>query len=136
LLAGLQEAAARCEMQYDAMLAEMRQAAVELGLAVAGRLVLDSAEAGDFPVEVVVRHVVARLPRRTTIEVHLHPRDLESLRDRLGEDGSIGGPTVRFHADPAAARGACRAVAGGVTVLSDLSLQLADLRHHLLEGLP
>ena len=106
------------------MLGEIRQAAVELGFAVAGRLVLDKAEAGDFPIEAVVRHVVARLSRKPTLDVHLHPKDLASLCEQLGGTAlDAGGPTIRFHADPTLSRGGCRAVAGGVTILSDLTLQ-------------
>ena len=136
VIASLQEAAARCELQYDAMLREIRQSAIELGIAVAGRLVLDKAEAGDFPIEAIVRNVVSRLTRRPTVDVHLHPQDLATLHERLREGvADRGGPTIRFHTDPTVSRGGCRTVAGGVTILSDITLQLADLRQHLLESI-
>lgn len=135
VLAGLHKAAAQIDATYDSMLSEMRQAAVELAIAVAGRLLHDKVDAGDFPLEKVIREVVDRLPTRRKVIVSLHPDDLSLLRQRRGEKAlEAESPVLEFRADARLTRGACKAEAGGVTVLSDLKAQLALLRQELLEG--
>ena len=136
VIVSLQAAAGRCEAQYELMLGEMQQAAVELALAVASRVLMSKVEAGDFPLEPLIRHIVGRLPVKGEINVHLHPEDLALLQKRLGDRTLVqGGPTIQFHANPASARGECRATTGGVTIVSDLMDQLANLREHLLESI-
>ena len=136
VLASLQTAAAQCETRLESLLGEMRQAAVELAIAVAGRLLMDKVEAGAFPLEPLVRRVVERLPARATVVVHMHPEDLTLLQTRLGDRVLLlGGPDIQFHGDSALTRGGCRAVAGGVSILSDLNHQLANLRENLLENI-
>jgi flagellar biosynthesis/type III secretory pathway protein FliH len=134
VLAQVRSAVDKLGARYDAMTAEMRQAAVELGLAVAGRLVFDKLQAGEFPIEVMVRQAVARLPAAPLVLVYLHPEDLALLRRRLGDEPllSTKEPQVRIEADAALPRGGCRAEAGEIHVLADLATELAELRQHLL----
>jgi flagellar biosynthesis/type III secretory pathway protein FliH len=119
---------------YQTMIDEMRQAATELAIAVAGRVVFDKLEAGEFPIEEMVRQALARLPAAPTFTVYLHPDDLALLQRRLADEPLL--PTrespVGMRADASLRRGGCRAEAGEVHVLADLADQLAGLRQHLL----
>ncbi len=134
VLAQLRAAAQQLGERYEAMAAQMRQAAVELALAIAGRLVFDKLQAGEFPIEEMVRQAVARLPAAPSVRVYLHPDDLALLRRRLGEQSLLPGPEpdVQLNADATLKRGGCRAEADEIHVLADLSVQLAELRQHLL----
>jgi flagellar biosynthesis/type III secretory pathway protein FliH len=120
--------------RYDMMAADMRQAAVELALAVAGRLVFDKLQAGDFPIEEMVRRAAARLPTAPAVTVYLHPDDLALLRRRLDDQPLLPppAPEVRIEADSSLRRGGCRAEAGEIHVLADLATSLAELRQHML----
>ena len=64
ILAGLRKAAAQVATQYEALLSEMREAAVELAIAVAARLLHDTIRAGELPPEKINRQVVDKLPVR------------------------------------------------------------------------
>ncbi len=134
MLAELRGAAERLATRHDSLLAEMRQAAVELAVAVAGRLVFDKLQAGDFPIEEMVRQAVARLPAAPAMTVYLHPEDLALLRRRLADQPLLPArePALRIEADATLKRGGCRAEAGEIHVLADLANQLAELRQHLL----
>lgn len=132
-LAGLAGAVARLDTRYRQLLGEMRQTAIELAIAVADRLLHDQARAGQVPLEEVVRQVVGRLPARGGADVSLNPEDVTLLRRRLGEE-ALAGLAIQLRPDPGLARGSCRAEAEGMSVLSDLEEQLADLRHCLLEN--
>jgi len=119
-------------------LEEMQRVAVELALVVAGQLVYDRLEAGDFPVEEMVRAAVQRLEPRQAVTVYLHPKDLALLERRTADEPLFALDTeeLRLVADPVLARGACRAETGDVAVLSNLEEHLADIRRDLLQALP
>jgi flagellar biosynthesis/type III secretory pathway protein FliH len=131
-------------VRYDTMVAEMRQAAVELAIAVAGRVVFDKLQAGEFPIEEMVRQAVARLPEAPEVRIYLHPEDLILLRRRLiaeADPHSVaeqllpygrGAKGIHVEADASLRRGSCRAEAGEIHVLADLAGQLAELRQQLL----
>lgn len=132
VLSQLRAAARQLGDRYESMAAQMRQATVELALAVAGRLVFDKLQAGEFPIEEMVRQAVARLPAAPSVRVHLHPDDLALLQRRLGEQPLSPEPDVQLNADATLKRGGCRAEADEIHVLADLSGQLAELRQQLL----
>ncbi|HTU18366.1 MAG TPA: FliH/SctL family protein [Gemmataceae bacterium] len=130
----LRQAVEQLGTRYDAMAAEMRQAAVELAIAVAGRVVFDKLQAGDFPIEEMVRQATARLPAAPIVTVYLHPEDLALLQRRLSDKelSPLHGSQTRFEPDPSLRRGGCRAEAGEIHVLADLASHLAELRQQLL----
>lgn len=119
---------------YHKMADEMRQAAIELAIAVAGRVVFDKLQAGEFPIEEMVRQALARLPAAPALTVYLHPDDLALLQRRLGDKPLLSAreTQLRIEADASLRRGSCRAEAGEIHVRADLSDQLAGLRQHLL----
>ena len=158
-LAQVRQSVEQLGARYDAMAAEMRQAAVELAIAVAGRVVFDKLQAGDFPIEEMVRQAAARLPAAPAVTVYLHPEDLAVLQRRLASEEdketrrhgdkekestpffslspclrvSLSGKSEPcFESDPALRRGSCRTEAGEIHVLADLATQLAELRRQLL----
>lgn len=120
--------------RYDAALDEMRQAAIELAIAIAGRVVFDKLQAGEFPIEEMVRQAVAHLPAEPAPAVYLHPDDFALLQSRLGEKPLLPArdAKLRIETDASLRRGGCRAEAGEIHVLADLAEQLAGLRQHLL----
>jgi flagellar assembly protein FliH len=137
ILATLTEVAHNLETQQHQRLGEMQQAAVQLAIAVAGRLLQQTIDTGSFPVEALVRKVVERLGPKAPVNVFLHPDDLALLQRRLGENQPLfpDGSAVRVVAEATLKRGDCRAEAGEVSVLSQLEAQLNDLGEHLLGSL-
>jgi flagellar assembly protein FliH len=133
VLTSMTDAARQMQVQQDERLGEMRQAAVELAVAIASRLVHDKLEAGDLPVDRLVRQVVDKLGIREAVKVHLHPQDLALLKKKTGDVGFPGmGPELQLLADPAISRGGCRAETGDVSILSQLEVQLVEIRKILL----
>lgn len=137
VLASMMEVAQHLEAQQRQNLSEMQQATVELAMAVASRLIHDKVAAGNHAVENLVQQVVERLPARQSMKVYLHPEDLALLKQRVGSEltALAGGREVQWIADPAVGRGDCRADSGEVSILSQLEVQLGDLRRHLLGAL-
>ncbi len=119
---------------YHAMAEEMRQAAIELAIAVAGRVVFDKLQAGDFPIEEMVQQALTRLPAAPTVTIYLQPDDLDLLQRRLADKPLLPAREthLRIESDASLRRGSCRAEAGEIHVLADLADQLAGLRQHLL----
>lgn len=134
VLEQLRKVAGQLAASYEAMSDEMRQAAVELAVAVAGHIAFDKLQAGEFPIEEMVRQALARLPAAPSFTVYLHPDDLALLRRRLEDKPLLPAreTQVRIEADASLRRGGCRAAAGEIHVLADLADQLAGLRQHLL----
>jgi flagellar biosynthesis/type III secretory pathway protein FliH len=134
VLTQLRSAAAQLATRHGSLVAEMRQAAIELAVAVAGRVVFDKLQAGEFPIEEMVRQAIERLPPAPVVTVYLHPADLALLRRRLADHPLTAARAVevRIEPDTSLARGACRTEAGEIHVLADLASQLAELRQHLL----
>ena len=136
VLAGMAESAQNFDARKRQLLAEMQQVAVELAVAVAGRLMHQKIEAGEFPIENVVRQVVEQLGAKQSVQVCLHPDDLALLAQRLGDAPlATASADLQLVADAELSRGDCRAQAGELSVLSQLDVQLADLRRQLLGSL-
>ena len=121
-----------------ARLEEMQRVAVELAVAVARQLLFDRLEAGEFPVEQMVRAAVQRLEPRQAVTVYLNPEDLALLERRTADEPLFALDTeeLRLVGDPALARGGCRAESGDLGILTNLEDHLADIRRDLLQALP
>lgn len=134
ILEQMHQSAEQFAVRYEAMVEEMRQATIELAIAVAGRVVFDKLQAGDFPIEEMVSQALTRLPPTPNLSLYLHPDDLALLQRRLGDQSLRPSreSQVRLDADSSLRRGGCRAEAGEIHVLADLADQLAGLRQHLL----
>jgi flagellar biosynthesis/type III secretory pathway protein FliH len=71
------------------------------------------------------------------VVIRLHPSDLELLNRRVQgkpPPWSAGTP-LQFVPDTSLNRGDCRGEAQHITILSDVELQLSEIRRHLLENL-
>jgi flagellar assembly protein FliH len=134
VLEQLRKTAEQFAAHHEAAIDEMRQAVIELAMAIAGRLVFDKLQAGEFPIEEMVRQALARLPAAPVFKVYLHPEDLALLQRRLAGKPllPVQETPLQIEADASLRRGGCRAEAGEIHVLADLADQLDGLRQHLL----
>lgn len=137
VLNGLSQAAASFQQHEREYLQAMQKLALELAVTIASRILHDQIQAGDFPLEKIVRKLVERLESTHPVTVHLHPEDLSLLERRLGEGCAAFSKNVEVHlaADPGLARGNCRARAGDVSVLAHVEKQLVDIRRELMQSL-
>jgi flagellar biosynthesis/type III secretory pathway protein FliH len=134
VLEQLRKAAQQLAARHNAAIDEMRQAVIELAIAISGRLLFDKLQAGEFPIEEMVRQALGRLPPAPVLTVYLHPEDRALLQRRLEDNLLLPGreTQLRIEADASLKRGGCRTEAGEIHVLADLADQLAGLRQHLL----
>ncbi len=90
---------------------------VELALAIAARLLRHEIEHDPTWMEAVLRDALARVPDRRQVELRLHPRDAEAVREHLAEIGSLAGiDELAIVADPGAVRGAMVLRSGGTAI--------------------
>jgi flagellar assembly protein FliH len=129
----LQRAVGKANTQCASIVSEVREAAIELSLAIASKLVFQQLESGSFPIERLVSEVLGRLNTREPATIRLHPDDLavlqkdNSFAPSLDPDGE-----VRLIADPKLGRGDCKAVAGEITIVYELRRQIEEIRRELL----
>jgi len=118
-------------------LTEMQQVAIELAVAIASRLTHAKIHAGDFGIEGLVREVLEQVDRKQPATLYLHPQDMALLEKRAGDEPTLFATSqpVRLAADPALARGNCRAEWGDVSILSAWQQQLPEIHQHLLRGI-
>jgi flagellar biosynthesis/type III secretory pathway protein FliH len=137
VLDGVAAAAQRVEREHRARIAEWQQAAVELAVTIATRLVHDRVRADAFAVETVVREAAALLGPHGPFTVRLHPADLALLESRLGGQPLLGEGSgmVVVTSDAALPRGDCRVDGTDAGVSSRLGDQLALVRAELLRSL-
>jgi flagellar biosynthesis/type III secretory pathway protein FliH len=133
-LAGMKEAVRSLEEQQQHRLADLRRAAVELGVTIASRLVHEKVLAADFAVETLVQKAIDQLEPQQPVTVRLHPKDKALLEQRLGAPLLHDAMEVRVVADAGLDRGSCKAESGDVSVWSNLEDQLAEIRRHLLRS--
>jgi flagellar biosynthesis/type III secretory pathway protein FliH len=134
-LRGLTDVVRGLELRERQRLAEMQRATVELATAIAEKLLHERLAAGSFPIEQVVREVLAKLKPAQSATVYLNREDLELLAARCGGTELIPGKKFRLVADPGMKRGSCRAESGEVNVSSTLEMQLQMIRERLTEQL-
>jgi flagellar assembly protein FliH len=134
-LKALTDAVQGLEAQQRQRLGELQRMAIELSVAIASRLVHETLQVGDFAVEALVRKAVAKLEARGVVTVRLNPEDVALLEQRLkGQPLLPENADVHLVADPALARGNCRAEAGDILVTSQWEAQLEEIRQHLLRS--
>jgi flagellar assembly protein FliH len=138
LLTRLTESADHLQGQQRHTLDELRRLAVELGMAIARRLVHEKIAADEFGIETLVRSAIERLQTDQPVVIRLNPKDIELLEHKLsGEWNTLhASASVRVVPDAGLARGDCRAQTGDVGVWSNLEQQLRQIHEILLEGIP
>jgi|SRR5947209_8095768 len=113
---------------------ELQHAAIELGTAIASRLVFHQIAAGAFGIEQLVRGALEQLHTKHAAVVHLHPDDLALLQERLGDLATLHAEQpVQWRADASQARGDCKVQAGELGVWSNMQQRLQQMRSLLLE---
>ncbi len=118
-------------------LEEWRSAALDLGMIAAEMIVQRKLESGEFPVDEIIREMIAQCSPGAEIRIHLNPIDARLMRDKL-----FGRPllaertgTVQITEDESLARGDCRVDDGHQVFLSQLGERLREIRDELNRGL-
>jgi flagellar biosynthesis/type III secretory pathway protein FliH len=120
----------RAAEHRDRVLAALREEVVDLGLALAARILERELRAGDDVLAMAERALEVARDRRRVV-VRASPPDLEALR-RAGP-GRLGGRAVRLAADPGLGRGEVVVETEVGEVDGRLSTQLDVLRRVLAE---
>jgi flagellar biosynthesis/type III secretory pathway protein FliH len=134
-LAELNRVTAQVDVNLNSVLSELREATVELSLAVATKLLFQQVTSDTFPVDRLVADVLGRLNTHEPATVRLNPEDLASLQSSTGLPAdSAREREVRLVADPRLSRGDCKAVSGEITVVYELRRQIDEIRRELLSA--
>ncbi|MBY0395508.1 MAG: hypothetical protein K2X91_03425, partial [Thermoleophilia bacterium] len=135
-LGQLRAAAAGLRADRAERLREWQQAAVEMAVAIAARVLHERVEAGQFAIDNKVRDMIAQLGDDSAVDVRLNPTDLTLLNERLGGAAlSADGADVRFVPDPSLGRGECLVEGREGMLLSDFTRELDEIRDDLLRSL-
>ena len=142
ILQALSDALTECSLQLEEAteirvqnLRELQDLAVEIGIAVASRIVHEAINAGQFNVRGLVQQAIDECVAHTSGRVWLHPADVALLHQRLTAEPATGWAGVEILDDPRLARGGCRVESPDHAVRYEVSAHLAEMRRHLLEGL-
>lgn len=136
VLGAMKAAVDRVRTDRNDRLVEWQQAAVELALTIATRLLHERIESDSFAIDAKVSDMIAQLGDDAAVTVRLNPADLALLNARLG-----GRPLVpyrgdpRFVADPNLGRGDCQVEGRESMLLSDVVRELDEIRDELLRSL-
>jgi flagellar biosynthesis/type III secretory pathway protein FliH len=137
ILAHIKDAVTDMQQQHERHISEWRRAAIDLALAIGARLIHDRIQAEQFPIEALVRDMLAPFVDSPAVTVCLNPHDLALLRERLAGrplfDDLAG--SIRFAADFSLERAACRVEDSERVLISQLSLQLREVHDELLRRL-
>ena len=134
LLGGLAAAVQSCQAGLERSRRELKNAAVEMAVAVAERFLVQRVEAGAYPFLDLLREGMERLaPEPARIIVRLHPLDLESIRHLQAAEKVEMPDEVTFQPEAALRRGDLRLEAADQEVDLSLAANLARLRQDLLD---
>lgn len=120
------------QKQLEGMLLPLREAAVELGHAIAAKLMFEEIDRNRFPIANLVHEVVSRLDTSATPIVSLHPDDLALIEQLPAIEGQDTERSIKYVADSTLARGDCKAKAGEIMVIYELRRQIDEIRRQLL----
>ena len=135
LLIQVQEAVHDLEARRQQNLAELQEAAVELAIAAATRIVGEAIDRDLFAVDQVVADLLGRVAAEGPVRVALNPVDCKLLKAKRAEGLETPGGVIEFFEDPSLKRGCCRAASGSRAVIADWRTHLAEIRAGLHEEL-
>ncbi len=125
------------EQRRRQSLEEMQRLAIEIGAAVASRIVHDKVEAGELRFTELVEAAVERFDRNLALSVYLNPTDLQHWQDTLEHQTipALAPTLIRLIGDRNLSRGGCRIDNGSFSLLFDWESQLTEIREHLTRSL-
>ncbi len=137
LLARIHDALAQLARNRSEFLADWQASAVELACALTARVTHQQLEAGQFPMEEIVRDMLGSFPASSEVSVFLNPDDLRLLRDRIGARALLldRDLSIRWLEDPGLGRGDCRIEDGEKVLLSQLAAQIRLIRDDMFRRL-
>jgi len=137
LLQTIAESLETIDQRRQQSLLEMQQVAIELAVAVASQLVFQAIDSEHFAVEKLVHRAIESMGIGAIPVISLHPQDLELLQKRLTQEPAPwSSEQITFHSDPGVSRGGCRVEnEAGRMLVSDIGLQLSEIRRHWMEEL-
>jgi flagellar biosynthesis/type III secretory pathway protein FliH len=135
LMASVQEAIQDLEDRRKQNLVELQEAAIELAMAAASRIVGEAIDRDIFAVDQVVGELLGRIASSGPVQVALNPADLKLLKAKRTEGLETPGGVIEFFEDSTLKRGCCRAVSGSRAVISDWRTHLAEICAGLNEEL-
>lgn len=114
---------------------ELREIAIELSVAIASHVVREKLDADEMDISSLVAAAIEKLIPCESIQVRLHPQDLNAVQAVLtdGYKGSVG--LLDFQADPEMPRGSCFVSGDGHGLVSTLDDRLENIRETLLQGI-
>ena len=135
MLAELGRVTEKLRAHQRAKIDDMAQTAVELGVALAERLVNTAISADRQRLDRIVRDALERMQPAKTITVRGHADDLALLQRQLAEHAELTAfqSALTFRADKACARGQLKIEADEWFVEWDTQRSLTELRDRLLE---
>lgn len=101
----LAEGLRRLSEAHQQMLREGRDAMIDLALTAASRMLRRAVDAGEPLAARALTEILETLPAAPDMEAHVHPQDLETVREALA--AQIEAQQIRLRADTAVARGGC-----------------------------
>lgn len=123
------------EARRQNSLEELQEAAIELAMAAASRIVRRAIDANELGCEEIVKEVLGRLAAPGTVRLALHPADLQLLQSSPAVTRDWSAQGIELHSEPGLTRGSCRATSGARTITSDWRTHLDEIRAALLEDL-
>jgi flagellar biosynthesis/type III secretory pathway protein FliH len=134
-MAQVHEAVEDLETRRKQNLAELQEAAVELAIAAATRIVGEAINRDVFAVDQVVAELLGRVASEGPVRIALNPIDCRLLKAKRADGLETPGGVIEFFEDPSLKRGCCRAASGSRAVVADWRTHLAEIRAGLHEEL-
>jgi flagellar biosynthesis/type III secretory pathway protein FliH len=133
MLAELGRAVEKLRTQEHAAIEKIAQTTVELGVALAERLVNAEIASDRQRLDRIVRDALERMTPARTITVRGHADDLGLLQRQLAEQSETAGSAFTFRAEKACERGQVKIEADDWFIEFDTQRSLTELRERLLE---
>ncbi|MGI9516415.1 MAG: FliH/SctL family protein [Pirellulaceae bacterium] len=116
-------------------IAVLHQVAIDLAVAIAGRILFTRIEADEFPLAQMIDELLNHVDAHESVTVLLNPQDHELLQqlDTSETGGHAVFEQVNWLASPDLPRGAARLDASSFALFYDPTIQLGEIRQSLLE---
>jgi len=89
----------------DKIFMEHQEQIARLSVEIAGKILNQKVEKGDYEIETIIKEVLSKSPERHDIEIHLNPDDLTNLQNTLQKEPLFAG--IKFTSNPNIGRAEC-----------------------------